>query len=420
MGVRQRVLERVAIPAGIRVLQWRHHPMALLLREDVRCDPYPNYARLRAGEPVRTPGAGFSAVGTHAAASEVLKDHNRFCHDLSLLRKTSVLNAAAATEVPEAVPRNEELFLLMDPPEHTRLRRLVSAAFAPRAVDALEPWIQDVADDLVRPELDVVQDLAFPLAVRVICQLLGVPDEDHDRLRTWGTALASSLDLQTTTDEVDRSRRAMVECVAYLEDLIEDHRRSPRDDLLTRLVDAAEEGDRLNARELVATCMLLLIAGFETTVNLVGNGTLALLAHPDQLAALRSDESLLPNAVDELLRYDSPVQLTSRVVRDDTTVAGHAIAGGQELIVFVGAANRDPAVFDDPDRLDVRRPNAADHLSFSVGVHHCVGARLARLEARCAFRALLRLGGTLEQTGPEVRRPLMVLRGLDSLPVRAA
>lgn len=406
-----------AFPVGVKVLQWAGHPLPLLLRDDVREDPYPTYARIRAKEPLRVPLVGFVAVGTvgtMAAAREVLTDHNRFCTDLGRLK---------SYEPPpvfhERSPRNDELFLGMDPPAHTRIRRLVSHAFAARAVDALEPWVQSVADDLVAPELDVVQDLGFPLAVRVICTLLGVPEEDRNRFKAWGREVAATLDLQLDPAEVERSQRAGAELAEYLEGLIDEHRHSPKDDLLGRLVAASEEGDRLSARELVATCVLLLIAGFETTVNLVGNGTLALLRNPDQLRLLQADPALVANAVDELLRYDSPVQLTSRVLPDDTTVCGKPVAGGRELMVFIGAANRDPAVFADPDRLDVRRANAADHVSFSAGVHHCVGARLARLEARCAFRALVGLGD-LEQAGEAVRRPLMVLRGLDALPVRAA
>ncbi|HEX7165747.1 MAG TPA: cytochrome P450, partial [Acidimicrobiales bacterium] len=200
--------------------------------------------------------------------------------------------------------------------------------------------------------------------------------------------------------------------------LIEEHRHEPKDDILSALIAATDEGDRLNERELVATCVLLLIAGFETTVNLIGNGTLALIEHPTEQAKLRDDLAILPNAVEEMLRYDSPVQLTSRVVGHDTELAdGRKLARGHEIISLLGGANRDPVVFESPSRFDVTRANAGQHLSFSTGIHHCLGAALARMEARAAFAALLRRG-VLEQAGPAARRPTMVLRGLASLPVR--
>jgi cytochrome P450 len=218
----------------------------------------------------------------------------------------------------------------------------------------------------------------------------------------------------------ERTARAQVQLGRYLQRLIEEHRSEPRDDLLTALIAARDEGERLTERELVATCVLLLVAGFETTVNLIGNGTLALTRNPHQIDRLRGGDVLVANAIDEMLRYDSPVQLTSRVVNDDTELAdGRRLPGGHEIISIIGGANRDPAMFDNPDGFDVGRGNANSHISFSTGIHHCLGAALARMEAQAVFDSLLRRGRP-ESPEPSVRRPTMVLRGLSRMPLKVA
>ena len=416
-------MNRVVLPAGLKLLQLARHPMAMLLSDSGRENPYPHYERIRRKGVLQAPILGTLMVADHAGASEILRDHGRFSHDL-----TKSKNGPARDRYPEdhpmwEAPQDSELLLLMDPPNHTRVRRLVGKAFTPRALRDLEEWIAELADEVVGQasaggrEFDVVGEVAMQVPLAVICRMLGVPLDDRDQFEEWGHVAAAGLDLQLDTSAMERSAEAMLAVAKYLGGLIEDHRREPRDDILSSLIAAREEGDRLSERELVATCVLLLVAGFETTVNLIGNGTLALLRHPAELERLQADEALLPNAIEEMLRYDSPVQLTSRIVEAETSLTdGRLLPAGHEVIPLLGGANRDPAVFDDPERFDIARANAADHLSFSTGIHHCLGAALARMEAKAVFGALLRRG-TPRQAGEHRRRPTMVLRGLSELPV---
>ena len=251
----------------------------------------------------------------------------------------------------------------------------------------------------------------------MICHLLGVPAEDQASFRAWGHDIGTSLDSAETVES--QSRSSELALTAYLRELVRKRRADPDDSLLSALVAAEEEGDRLSSDELVSTALLLLIAGFETTVNLIGNGTVALLGEQEQWGRLREDPALVPAAVEELLRYDSPVQLTSRIATEDIDVGGVVIPRGASIIVAIGGANRDPDVFDEPDRLRIDRPDASRHLSFSFGIHHCLGAALARLEGRIAVEELTRRYPRLEMTGTPTRRSLLVLRGFESVPVRA-
>ena len=314
--------------------------------------------------------------------------------------------------------------LTMDPPDHTRLRRLVSSAFTPRAVAGLEPWIRDVTDRLLTPVdaaagFDLIDALAFPLPIAVICHLLGVPAEDQASFRAWGHDVATTLEPQTAAAAESRSRSSELALTAYLQDLVDKRRADPDGSLLSALAAVEEEGDRLSPAELVSTALLLLIAGFETTVNLIGNGTVALLGDRKQWQRLGEEPSLVPGAVEELLRYDSPVQMTSRTAAEDVDVGGTVIGKGASIIVAIGGANRDPDVFDQPDRVRIDRPNASRHLAFSLGIHHCLGAALARLEGRVAVEELTRRYPELELAGTPVRRQLLVLRGFERVPVRA-
>jgi cytochrome P450 len=400
--VKQQVMERVVLPVGLRALQAVRNPMAMLLHPKTREDPYPTYAGVRRRGLVQAPILHTLMLADHAGVTEVLRDHTRFDHGSA---------------------SSSDLLLEMDPPDHTRVRRLVGKAFTPRAIQSLDGWIGELARELVGKAaaggtFDLVADVALPLPLAVICRMLGVPLADRDRFEQWGHQAAAGLDLELSTSSQERTAAALEQLSHYLEGLIADHRAEPRDDLLSELIAATDEGDRLSEPELVSTCVLLLVAGFETTVNLIGNGALALLRHPDELARLEGDRSLLPNAVEEMLRWDSPVQLTSRMVRADTVLeSGVQVPGGREIIPLLGGANRDPAVFDDPDRFDITRANADRHVSFSTGIHHCLGAALARMEARAAFTALLD-HGHLVAAGPAHRRETMVLRGLSHLPVR--
>jgi cytochrome P450 len=315
--------------------------------------------------------------------------------------------------------------LFQDPPDHTRLRALVSKAFTPRAVEAMRPRIQEIVNELLdrvvpTGTMDIIADLAYPLPVTVICEMLGVPVPDQGPIRQWSTDLARSLDavgLPGDPEIAARGTQARHALGEYFRGLIPERRQHPRSDLLSALIAAEEAGDRLTESELLAMCVLLFVAGHETTVNLIGNGVLALLNHPGELRRLQEDPTLTPSAVEELLRYDSPVQRTARIPSTEVEIDGRKIKPGAVVVAAIGAANRDPTKFVDPDRLDLgRRDNR--HVSFGFGIHACLGAPLARLEAQVAI-------GTLARQVPRLRlatdrlewRESSTLRGLKTLPV---
>jgi pimeloyl-[acyl-carrier protein] synthase len=312
-----------------------------------------------------------------------------------------------------------------DPPDHTRLRGLVSKAFTPRVVEGLRPRIQQIVDGLIdrvaaRRSMDLIEEFAYPIPVVVICEMLGVPVEDHERFKGWSLDIARGLDLIWLGPDSEVGRRSVAARQAladYFRGLIAQRRAAPRNDLLSGLIAAEEAGDKLNETELLATCILLLIAGHETTVNLIGNGTLALLRHHDQFERLRREPALIGTAVEELLRYDGPVQRTARIPSDDIDIGGQTIAKGEMVMPFIGAADRDPAQFPDPDRLDIGRAENR-HIAFGWGIHFCLGAPLARIEGQIAIgtlaRRLPKLALGTDQ--PEYRQSL-TLRGLKALPV---
>jgi cytochrome P450 len=378
-----------------------------------RRDPYPLYRKLRELDPAHRSPAGPLILTRHADATAVLRDP-RFSSNPSHL----------GGERPQVGPRrvDTKVLLFLDPPDHTRLRSLVAKAFTPAVVRRLRPRVEQLVAELLdaaaeRGSLELIADLAYPLPVAVICELLGVPAEDRALFGTWSSDASRLLDRDIDLDEaaVERGGAAIAGFTEYFGGLIQRRRAEPRDDLLSGLIAAEEDGQRLSWEELFTTIILLYLAGHETTVNLIGNGTLALLRHPDQLERLRRDPSLAPSAVEELLRYDSPVHLTARIATTDLAVAGVPVPRGDQVIALVAAANHDPAVFADPDDLDVgRRDNR--HLSFSAGMHYCLGAALARLEGEVAFAALLRRFPRLELADPEPQlREHFVLRGLRSL-----
>jgi len=269
--------------------------------------------------------------------------------------------------------------------------------------------------------MDLIEQFAYPLPVIVICEMLGVPVADHERFKGWGLDIARGLDailLPPDSPVAERSMHARHALAAYFRELIAARRAAPRDDMLSGLIAAEEAGDKLSEDELLATCILLLVAGHETTVNLIGNGVLALLRHPDQLAALRDDPALVTGAVDELLRYDSPVQMTRRVTLAETTVGGKTIEPGAFVVLGLASANRDPAHFGaDADRLDLTRPRAGEHLSFGGGHHYCLGASLARLEAQIAVGTLVQRFATIEAAAEPEWNGRLNLRGLQRLPL---
>jgi cytochrome P450 len=311
--------------------------------------------------------------------------------------------------------------LRTDPPDHTRMRRLVSKAFTPRAVAALEPRIVKIVDELIDSvagsgEMDVIHDIAYPVPVKVIAEMLGVPDRDRDRFKHWSDEIVRTLGV-SNLDDFRRSKRAGDELRAYLEGVAEERRRNPQEDLISGLLRAEEEGDKLSLAEVFATCSLLLIAGNETTTNLIGNGLLALLRHPEQLELLRERPELIDNAVEETLRFDPPVQLTARLVAEPFEFHGRRFQQGQEIVLLLAAANRDPEANPDPGHFDLSRPEIR-HLSFGHGAHFCLGANLARLEARIALAALVeRLPGLRLAVQKPRWRDNTILHGLESLPV---
>jgi cytochrome P450 len=321
--------------------------------------------------------------------------------------------------------RGSKPMLHADPPDHTRLRRLISKAFTPRMVEGLRPRAQAICDELLdtvdADEVDLVPALAFPLPFTVICDMLGVPvGETRDEVRAWSHALAGVLEPMLSLEAAQAAAHASDELRAYLLEVVAAKRAEPADDLLTGLVHAEDDGDVLSTDELLDQVNLLFVAGHETTVNLIGNGTYALLRHHDQRDRLAKEPELVINATDELLRWDSPVQVSRRILLADLTVDDVVIPAGSFVLTLLGSANRDPARWgDDADVLDVARPGAAQHLSFGSGIHHCLGAALARVEAQVAFGSLLARWPAMALVDEAPAwNGRVVLRGLDRLPVR--
>jgi len=379
-------------------------------------DPYPLYHRLRTEDPVHHSPLGFWVLTGYEDVVAALRDPR--------LAKEAIASFVAA-RFGAPVPAMGLSMLDRDPPDHTRLRGLVSKAFTPRVVEGLRPRIQDIVDGLLdrvatRGSMDVIEEFAYPIPVAVICEMLGVPIEDHERFKGWSLDIARGLDLIWLGPDSDVGRRSVASRHAlaeYFRGLIAQRRAAPRSDLLSGLIAAEEAGDKLNEMELLATCILLLIAGHETTVNLIGNGMLALLRHRDQLERLQRDPGLITSAVEELLRFDGPVQRTARIPSEDVTFGRYTIAKGEMVMPFMGAANRDPAQFPDPDRLDIGRSDNR-HIAFGWGIHFCLGAPLARIEGQIAINTLLRrLPKVALTTEVPEYRPSLTLRGLKALPV---
>ncbi|MGH2760610.1 MAG: cytochrome P450 [Actinomycetota bacterium] len=393
-----------------------------LFEPENRADPYPLYRRYRETEPMHFSDIGVWTLTRYEDILAVLRD-DRFSVDP---RNATELERffPATDDTPRPFEQMAGLLLLFtDPPDHTRMRNLVNKAFTRRVVEELRPHVQDVVNDLLdqvsgRGEMDVISDFAFQLPALVICELMGVPVEDRDKFHGMSADIAPILDPITPPDKLEKAMYTAGLFIMYFVQLLEERRKDPQDDFLSALLAAEEHDQKLSGEEVIALCVLIFIAGHETTQNLIGNGLLGLLRHPDQLELLRSDPSLTRSAIEELLRFDSPVQLTGRSALTDVEVGGRTIRKGQEAVVLLGAGNRDPAVFDDPDRLDITRDKVSV-LSFGGGVHFCLGAPLARLEGQIAFRTLLDRFPKIELAtdAPEFRETL-TLRGLKSLPVR--
>jgi cytochrome P450 len=426
---------RGAVRAAVGVRGLLGDPAAALFTRRGRADPYPHYREIRRRGRL-VPGATGLASASHALVDEVLRSPAFGSARPSQGRAGDWLSSAALLDPVQAVatmsavpsPLGPRSLIGSDPPDHTRLRRLVSRAFTPRAVAAWRPRIEQIADALRDARLDraaatgdgvidVIPAFAAPLPVLVICELLGVPAADRRRFQHWGDALARTLDLLTLTT-ARQAAVALDELAAYFDVLFERRRREPGDDVIDVLLAAEADEPGLSSDELLATTLLLLAAGFETTVNLIGNAVLALLQHPAQLALLRAEPARTAAAVEEALRWDAPVQRDVRFARVDVDLDGRTVPAGTPVGLLLAGANRDPEVFADPERFDLTRRDAHRHLAFASGIHHCLGAALARLEGEIAISVLLRRAPALASAGPMRRRAGMVLRGVTSLPVR--
>ncbi|MGC4888489.1 cytochrome P450 [Micromonospora sp. DT227] len=386
-----------------------------------RVDPYPTYERLRAHGPVVQAGPVFYVVTGYAEADAILRDARFGVMDDAL--RDQFMPGWRESPAVLSISRS---MLRTNPPDHSRMRRLAAGAFTPRRIAAMRGVVEAQADALIDAMLaagrggapvDFMAAFAYPLPVGVICALLGVPAADRPLFRRWATDLTGVLEPEITPDELAVADRGAAELRAYFSELVAARRRVPADDLTTALVQAHDaDGERLSGDELLANLIVLLVAGFETTTNLLGNGLVALLGHPAAAAALREHPEFAPGYVDELLRYDSPVQLTSRMSTAPSRHGGVDLPPESWIIVMLGAANRDPGRFPEPARFDPWRPQVHP-LSFGAGPHYCLGAALARLEAQVAFPLLLRRLPELALAGRPERRVRLTLRGFATLPV---
>ena len=419
---RNRALRRWAVTAGLT---------GFVASPSVRRNPHRLYRWLRSLDPVHQSPFGIWLLSGHEEVAAALRHpglgSDERQADLTALRGVVRLTAAlgrrqgAQQDGGPFREMTDRLMLFRDAPDHTRLRSLVSRAFTPRRVADLEPRTGEIIVELLdqpakRGRIELMSELAYPLPARVICELLGVPKESEQTLISAAPRLAVGLDPlpMRTAQSVAEADRATIVLRELLDDLIGQRRRSPGDDLLSALIEAEDGGDRLSHDELVATVALLLIAGHETTANLVGNGLLALLRHPHAFEQLRSDPAVDRSAVEELLRHDGPVQMVQRITLEPVELGGRHIPTGRIVVPLIAAANRDPSAFDEPESLDLRRdPNP--HLAFGAGAHFCIGASLARLEGRIALGTICRMFPSMQVVGRPTWRPSFTIRGLRTL-----
>jgi cytochrome P450 len=372
-------------------------------------DPHPHYHRMRTETPIKP-------FTRYADCERILRDPTM---------SSSPEHRRMKSEIPAMMDdfaARPTTMLMMDPPDHTRLRKLVSNVFTPRKVETLRPHVAELVHgmlDTVDPSgFDLIATVGFPLPTTVICELLGIPAEDQSLFGPWSSDASRMLDGDLDDATIQRGMLAFMSLINYLNGIFEARRANPRDDLLSALLAAEEEGDRLSEEELRSTVVLLFVAGHETTTNLIGNGTVAMLRQREQWDRLCADPSLAPGAVEECLRFDGPVHLTGRTATVDCEVGGQPVEKGQGCTTLLAAANRDPERFPDPDRLDITRPDN-HHLTFSHGIHYCLGAALVRLEGQEVFKALTQRFPTLELTAEPVHREHFVLRGYQAVHVAA-
>ena len=383
-------------------------------------DPYPRYERLRSEDPVHwNEGIQAWILTRHQDVLDALRDPR-----LSAERISALMRQTGGGEDAEALERTFlGMMLFADPPDHTRLRSLANKAFTPGVLEGMRSQIQSTVDRLLddvqgRGRMEVISELAYPLPAMVISEILGVADGDRDRFKKWSNDLAAFLgDIRAVSENFGPAQQSVAELTEFLRGIVAQRRTEPRNDLLSALVMAEDQGDSFTEDELYSMCILLIFAGHETTTNLIGNGILALLRHPAQFEKLRRQPSLIESAVEEILRYDGPVQTTSRTALEDLQIGDKRIAKGDRLSLTLGAANRDPEHFSEPDRFDIER-NDGRHLGFGFGIHFCLGAALARMEGQAAINSVARRMPELQLAEGELEwRDNPVLRGLKALPV---
>lgn len=393
-----------------------------LMLEGGTDDPYPIYDEVRRRGKV-VPGTFAWVTGHHDVVTDVLRD-SRFSVRFDGDDTPWYIRAAIAVSHEKGLfnPVEPPSMLAVDPPQHTRYRKLVQKAFTARAVERLRNRVHEITEELLddlarRSSVDLAADYAGILPVTVIAEMLGVPTAMRQQFLEWGNEAALTLDIGLPYRDYQRAMHGLRGLNAWFREHFEAVRRNPQDDIISALVTLDDEGDRLDDDELMATALLLLGAGFETTVNLIGNGALALVQNPDQLQILQNEPQLWSNAIEEVLRFDSPVQSTGRIATEDLDVAGVRVPRRTIVVTLLGAANHDPAVFEAPGRFDVRRANAREHVAFSSGVHYCLGANLARLEGEIALRSLFERFPDLSLAGRPHRRDTRTLWGYDAMPV---
>ena len=415
-----------AMRLGGLALALRGDPVARLMHKPWRLDPYPTYAAIRA-EGLARSRVGLSAIGTHALCEQVLRDRRfgvRLADGRPPFAPQETEGGPAGEDAASSLFEPVDLSLLgLDPPDHTRLRRLAAPTFTPKRLESYRTVAEEITGRLLdaapaRGRFDLVRDLAAPLPITVIARLLAIPSVDADRFARWGRALATALDGVRSVSHAHELARTTAEARVLFTDLVDRRRADPGDDVVSQLVGALDAG-QMSLDELVSLAQLLLVAGFETTTNLVGNAVRAMQATPGQWEALVADPSLAAGAVEETLRYDPPVQLTARIAHEDTEIDGVPFRRNWGVLVLIGAAGRDPAAHPDPDRFDLHRVPTTPHLAFSGGAHYCLGAALARLEGEVALRMLAERVPGLRRAGRVVPKKATILRGPRTFPVAA-
>ena len=401
-----------------------YRPLSILdlLQPAYTQNPYPLYHQLREQDPIYWDERFQSWVLTrHTDVIAILRDP-RFTAERAF-KNTSWIPEKFLASISQPVRVLGRQMLFRDAPDHTRLRSLVSRAFTPRVVESMQPFIQQEVDELLdavvpQGHMEVIADFAYPLPSTIVATLLGVPPEDHARFVKWSNDFGTLIDgINTTVEGMIHLLQSYSECIEYFREIIRQHKSAPKDDLMQAMIVAEEQGNRLNEDELLGNLVLLLAAGHITTTHLIGNGLLALLHNPAQFQQLKENPALISSAVAELLRYDSPTQSTERLPRCDLEIGGKQIKQGQSVLLCLGAANRDPAQFHNPDQLDLSRPENR-HLAFGHGAHFCLGAPLARLEAEIAFSALLRRLNQPQVSCEEPEHaPSIAFRSLKHLPI---